>query len=93
MVRYRVKRSRVAEHEKLLRAVFVELKKTAPAGIRYGAFKQPDGVSFVHVAFLEGKKNPLDAIAAFEAFTAEIGERCDEPPAPVNLEEMGAYGF
>ena len=35
-VRYKVKRDRVEEHEALIRAVFQELTKSAPEGIRYG---------------------------------------------------------
>jgi hypothetical protein len=93
IVRYKVKPDRLAQHETLLRAVFAELAKVAPPGLRYGAFKQPDGVSFVHIAFVAVEKNPLDAIDAFRAFTANIGDRCDEPPAVVDLVEMGAYGL
>jgi hypothetical protein len=93
MVCYRVKADRVQEHETLIRAVFDELAKTAPAGIRYGAFKRADGVSFVHVASIAAEKNPLDAVAAFKEFTARIRERCDEPPTTVELTEIGAYGL
>jgi hypothetical protein len=93
MVSYKVKPDRVREHEALIRAVFDELAKAAPAGLRYGAFKQPDGVSFVHVAFVDAEKNPLDAIGAFKAFTARIKERCDEPPVAVELAVTGAYGL
>ena len=93
IVRYKVKPERVAEHEGLIRGVFDELAKTAPAGIRYGAFKQPDGVSFVHVAFVAAEKNPLDAIVAFKEFSARIKERCDEPPVVVDLAEIGTFGL
>lgn len=93
MVSYKVKAARVDEHEALVRAVFEELAKNGPQGIRYAAFKQDDGVSFVHVAFVSAKSNPLDAVAAFKAFTAKIGERCDEPPRTVTLTEIGAYSF
>jgi hypothetical protein len=93
MVRYRVKSERVSEHEALVRAVFQELAETAPSGIRYAAFKQPDGVSFVHVAFVEAAENPLQAVRAFSAFTAGIKERCDELPQTVELTAVGTYGF
>jgi hypothetical protein len=93
MVRYRVKPERVAEHEALIRAVFDELARTDPPGLRYGAYKQADGVSFVHVAFVAGEKNPLDDCAAFKAFTANIRERCDELPVNVGLEEIGTFGL
>src|SRR5690348_7371392 len=93
LVRYRVKRERVAEHEALIRAVFVELAEKRPPGFHYGAFKQPDGVTFVHVASMSGPDNPLDAIDAFQAFTAKVRERAEEPPAPVELTEVGIYGM
>jgi hypothetical protein len=93
MVRYELKKERVEEHEALVRAVFAELATAAPEGIRYAAFKEPDGVSYVHVAFIAAKTNPLDAIVAFKAFTARIGERCVEPPAVVEVTQLGAYGF
>lgn len=93
MVRYKVKPERVAEHEGLIRAVFSELREKAPPGIRYGAYKQPDGVSFVHVAFVEAAENPLQKLEAFRAFTANIAERCDEPPSSSELTEAGAYGL
>ena len=93
MVRYKLKRDRVEEHEALIRAVFGELAESAPEGIQYGAFKAPDGVSYVHLAFIGAPKNPLDAIAAFKAFTARIQERCVEPPELTELEPIGSYGF
>ena len=46
-----------------------------------------------YVALIEADRNPLDGIAAFRAFTAGIRERCDEPPATVDLAEIGAFGL
>jgi hypothetical protein len=91
IVRYKVKADRVAEHERLIHSVFDELTKAAPSGIRYGAFKQSDGVSFVHTAFIDAERNPLEAIAAFKAFTAAIAERCDESPKTEELTAVGVY--
>jgi hypothetical protein len=93
MVRYRVKPDRVAEHEALISAVFAELSTSRPAGLRYGAFKQADGVSFIHFAIIEGDRNPLEDVAAFKAFGANIKDRCDEPPEVTQLEVAGAYGL
>jgi hypothetical protein len=93
MVRYKVKAARVEEHEALIREVFAELAQTAPAGIRYGAFKRSDGLSFVHFALITAEKNPLDSIAAFKAFSERIKERCDEPPEVIELTQVGAFGW
>ena len=93
MVSYKVKPERVAEHEALIRDVFEALAKAAPEGLRYGAFKQPDGLSFVHIAFVAAAKNPLDSLDAFKAFTARIAERTDGPPVVVDLEAIGSFGL
>ena len=91
MVRYKVKPDRVAENEELVRAVYAELHETAPEGLRYATFALEDGVSFVHIAATEDGANPLGQVQAFKRFTAEIGERCDEPPVTSALREIGSY--
>jgi hypothetical protein len=95
MVRYKVKADRVGENEAFIKAVFEQLRKDAPAGLRYASFKQPDGVSFVHMVSIETTdgSNPLGDTAAFKAFTADIKARCDEPPVAVELDEVGSYQF
>jgi len=95
MVRYKVKPDQVARNEELVRGVYEELHQTNPAGLHYATFVQDDGVSFVHVATTEAEdgRNPLLDVAAFRAFQEDIADRCDEPPAPVNLREVGSYGF
>jgi len=95
LVRYRVKADRAAENEAYVKKVFEELAQTAPGGIRYATFKLDDGVSFVHLASIETEdgSNPLGETAAFKAFQAEIKDRCEEPPAAVDLNEIGSYRF
>src|SRR4051812_5902031 len=95
MVRYRVKPDAAARNEELVRRVYEELHETAPAGIHYATFVLEDGVSFVHVASNEfgDARDPLMEVAAFRIFQEGIGERCDEPPVPVGLREVGSYGF
>src|SRR5690349_3609895 len=93
LVRYQVKPERIAEHEALIRDVMAELASTTPPGIRYGAFKQPDGVSFVHLALIDADKSPLDSSPAFQAFTERIKERIVAPPDVVELTTIGAFGF
>jgi hypothetical protein len=93
MVRYKVKPERVQENEELVRAVYDELQRTAPAGLRYATFQLEDGVSFVHVAQTEDGHNPLTEVAAFREFQKEVGERCEEPPVVAALREIGSYRF
>jgi hypothetical protein len=91
MVRYKVKPDRVEENEQLVRAVYDELAATRPAGLRYATFRLEDGVSFVHVASVEGEHNPLADVEAFARFQADVRDRCDEPPVATQLHEVGAY--
>jgi hypothetical protein len=92
-VQYKVKPEHVAEHEALIAAVFAELARTNPPGIRYGAYRRADGVSFVHVALVTAEKNPLDDIAAFKAFTEGIKARIEAPPEVSELTTVGAFGL
>jgi hypothetical protein len=95
MVRYTVKQDAAAHNEELVRQVYQELHQREPTGIHYATFVLEDGVSFVHLASndTEDGRNPLMEIAAFRAFQQGIDERCDEPPAPMGLREVGSYGF
>lgn len=95
MVRYKVKANRSAENVDYIAKVFEQLRREQPAGLRYASFKQSDGLSFVHMVSLEAADgaNPLAQLSAFKAFTAQIKERCDEPPVAVELEEVGSYRF
>ncbi|MDP6352543.1 MAG: hypothetical protein QF926_05040 [Alphaproteobacteria bacterium] len=93
MVRYKVKPGRIDENRQYIDRVFEALSQSRPEGLRYASFRMPDGVSFVHVASVDTADgtNPLSETPAFQAFTADIRERCDEPPAAVELELVGSY--
>ena len=92
MVRYKLKPESVADNEALIKQVFVQLAQNKPDGMRYQVFKQPDGVSFVHLsAFDDPNGNPLTKLDAFKAFTAGIKERCEELPVTVELQQIGRY--
>jgi hypothetical protein len=94
MVRYKVKPERAQENEQLIRAVYEELRATVPAGLRYATFRLDDGVSFVHIASNETNgPSPLFELAAFQRFQQDVGERCVEPPASVELHEIGSFRF
>lgn len=93
MVRYRVRPDQAARNEELVRAVYDELHRTAPAGIRYATFQLDDGVSFVHLASIETEdgRSPLSDLAAFRRFQETVGERCDEAPVASGLREVGSF--
>jgi hypothetical protein len=92
MVRYKVKPDRVAENEALVRAVYDELGRVAPEGLRYATFRLQDGVSFMHFATqTEDGQTPLAKLDAFQRFQENIRERCDEPPAVSELQMVGSY--
>jgi hypothetical protein len=53
VVRYRVKPESVAENERLIKAVFEQLRREQPAGLRDASFKANDGVSLTQMVSLE----------------------------------------
>jgi hypothetical protein len=93
MVRYKVKPDRVAENEELVRAVYDELHRTEPAGLRYATFQLADGVSFVHLASTETEDghNPLSDVQAFKQFQENVRDRCDGAPEVSELREIGSF--
>jgi hypothetical protein len=93
MVRYKVKPDRAAENEELVRAVYDELRRIEPAGLRYATFQLDDGVSFLHLASIETEdgSSPLSKLNAFNEFQKDIGDRCDEPPVVSELREIGSF--
>jgi hypothetical protein len=93
IIQYTVKSDRAAENQQFIEGVFAELHAANPAGIRYAAFKKADGVSFVHVVSVETETgdNPLQQVAAFQAFQAGIADRCVAPPVVAEIEEVGSY--
>ncbi len=95
IVRYTVKPDQVNANEELVRAVYEELGRTAPAGLRYATFKLEDGVSFVHVASVDTAdgRNPLGEVEAFARFQQGIADRCDAPPVATEMSEVGSYRF
>ncbi len=66
--------------------------KEEPEGLRYATFRLGDGVSFLHVAMVDGE-NPLLESEAFGAFQTGIDGRCEEGPVPVDATLVGSYGM
>src|SRR5258706_15714841 len=94
MVRYQVKSERVADNERLIAAVFAELERSRPTGLRYRVCKLPDGTSFVPLATIDTAdgSNPLLALAAFKEFSSTLRDRASEPPVSTELSEIHSYG-
>lgn len=94
MVRYRIKPEHVAENERLVRAVYDELHRVDPAGLRYATFRLDDGVSFVHLATLEADDgtSPLSDLQAFDEFQRDLDSRCDDRPVLTKMHEVGSFG-
>jgi hypothetical protein len=93
VVRYQAKPERADENQKLIEAVFAELEERQPEGFTYKVFRLEDGVSFIHVVVEHDVENPdsLQAVPAFGAFVASIGERCDIPPLAMGATVVGGY--
>ena len=91
LVRYRTKPELADENERLIREVFAELVQEDPDGLQYAAFRLDDGVSFVHVAVLDGDENPLTNSPAFAAFQAGVSERCAEGPISADATAIGNF--
>ena len=91
VIRYKTKPESADENERLIRQVFAELAKQNPEGLRYAAFRHDDGVSFLHVAVLDGAENPLSTLAAFGEFQSGIKDRCAEGPIPADATVVGSY--
>ncbi|MEC8993474.1 MAG: hypothetical protein VYC64_03025 [Candidatus Latescibacterota bacterium] len=52
-------------------------------------------MSFVHVVSIETAdgSNPQEQIDSFNAYTDQIGDRCDIPPQVMPLTDVGTYHF
>ena len=93
VVRYKVKSNRAKENITYISKVFDQLQQDSPPGLRYVSLNLEDGVSFLHIAMLEEgtTNNPLPQMNAFKDFTAQIHDRCEEPPVATSAEIIGAY--
>lgn len=91
VIRYRTKPESADENERLIRDVFAELATQRPEGLRYAALRLEDGVSFLHVALLDGEENPLLTSAAFGEFQSGIKDCCAEGPTPSDATVIGDY--
>jgi len=92
VVRYQVHPAAAEENQRLVEDVYAELAAEDPGGLRYATYRLADGVTFVHVATLDGEANPLDATVAFARFQEGLAERCAHLPVASGATIVGAYG-
>jgi len=95
LVRYAAKADRAEENETLSRAVFAELRATAPEGVAYALFR--DGVDFVHL-FINTESDDSSAVtelASFKAYAKDVTARSEAPPEPLRLSVrlVDSYGL
>lgn len=92
LILYETKPEATRDNERLIQAVFRELRETAPEGVRYMALKLEDG-TFVHFSMVEetGGPHPITALAAFQAFQKGVKERCAVAPRSRAAEIVGSY--
>ena len=93
VVRYQAKPERADENQRLLEAVFAELNERQPKGFTYKAFRLDDGVSFIHIVTEHDTDKPdsLQDVPAFQAFVADIADRCDIAPVATAASIVGGY--
>jgi hypothetical protein len=91
VIRYKTKPECADENERLIGEVFAELARENPEGLRYAAFRLDDGLSFLHVAQVDGDENPLTTSKAFGEFQSGIGARIAEGPMQADATMVASY--
>jgi hypothetical protein len=89
LVQYRTKPEAVGENERLIQAVFAELRTRAPKGIQYLALRL-DG-RFMHLVSVKDGTDSVTALESFRAFQGGIRERCLEAPQAAEVTVVGNY--
>jgi hypothetical protein len=94
VVRYQTRPDQASANQRLVEAVFADLEERGPDGFTYKVFRLEDGVSFVHVLVEhDDVEHPdtLQSLPAFQAFVADIGDRCEAPPVAMGATVVGGY--
>jgi len=93
VVTYAVRPEALAEHLRLIAAVFDQLRAEERDDVEYQVLRLADGVSFVHVSSAETPdgSNPLPQLSAFRDFSADLAARVATPPTPSAAEVVGRH--
>jgi len=90
LVRYRTKPELADANQRLIEAVFEELRIKKPDGVRYVALRLGDG-TFVHFATADGESSALTSLEAFRGFQSGVKQRCLELPQVSEATIVGDY--
>jgi hypothetical protein len=93
VLRYQVKPERAEENQHLIKALFAELDDGELDGFTYKVFRLADGVSFIHVWIEHDVAHPdsPETAPAFQAFLAELQDRCAIPPLETEMTVVGGF--
>jgi len=93
VVSYQVKPEAMAEHIRLIEAVFAQLEAEHPDNVEYKVLRLADGVSFVHVSTADTPDgaNPLPELESFRQFGKDSGDRVATQPNPTAADIIGTY--
>jgi hypothetical protein len=93
VVTYSLKPEAMAEHLRLIEAVFSQLREEQRGDVAYQVLRLADGVTFVHVSTSDtpDASNPLPELEAFRAFGVDLGSRVASPPTPSAAEVIASY--
>jgi hypothetical protein len=91
IIRYQTHPDAADENSRLVEAVFDSLSELKPHGLSYTTYRLADGVSFVHIAHLDGDANPLTTLPAFIEFQGDLAHRCRAQPVLSKASAIGTY--
>lgn len=92
VIQYKLKPEHIERNVELLHAVYDELEQTQPDGLGHAVLQLADGVTFIHIAEeTEEAAGAIFRLESFQRFEAEIGNRCEIPPAVQPASEVGSY--
>lgn len=91
VIRYETNAEQADENQRLIEGVFAELAATRPEGLRYQCVRLDDGVSFVHVVSADEGSDSLPALASFQEFQRQLGDRLASGPERSPARLVGSY--
>lgn len=85
---YQVRDGQVAEQVAAIRVFVAAVRTTNDTGYRYASYKRPDGVRFVHFAWMvdEDALERFHALPEYAGFADGLKARMAEPPISCRLE-------